>query len=273
MRLRDLVLAVCIAAVGTPAFAGGFVTLSTTAPLRQFGAQNEAADQFWLANGVQTGTDIAMPANFTQLEARQSNIIYQGAKVGTLYDWVLRDTNDNRLVFASRVVLEPLVNGQANIFEINDFFRSGNNGFTVAAAWSRGSTLDLRMYSAARTAQFLLGGADTFDPDIVNMRSDINVSEGNPRSGYYYLKSNAPHYKLATASGNCGNDNPVTPHTFGFKIRQSGEEQQPRINICFDGFVPSSEPPAAAETVPLPLWALVMLAAGLALVGLRGRRR
>jgi hypothetical protein len=129
------------------------------------------------------------------------------------------------------------------------------------------------MYSAARTTNFLLGGSDTFNADITNFRSDINVSENNPRSGYYYLKSSAPYYKLATVSGNCGNDNPVTPHTFGFKVRQSGEEQQPKINICFDAFVPSNQPPPSAESVPLPIWALVMLAAGLAFAGVRARRR
>jgi hypothetical protein len=259
-----------MAAVGTPAWAGGFVTLTTTPPLRKFGAQNPAADQFKLAEGVSTGGgNYAPPSNLTQLEARQSSIMYQGSKVGTLFDFVFRDTTDNQLVFGSRVVLEPIVNGQANIFEINDFYRSGNNGFTIAAAWSRGSDLDLRMYSAARTTKDLLGGADTFDPDIVNMRSDINVSEGNPRSGYYYLRSSASHYTLSAGTGTCG----ATNKTYGFRIRQSGEEQQPITDICFDAFVPSSQPPAVSESVPIPLWALVMLAAGLALAGLRARRR
>lgn len=274
MRVRNFALAVCLAGVCAPVLAGSFATLPTTAPLRKFGLQNPNADPLRLPDGVQTGTDIAPPSNFTQLEARQSNVIYQGNKVGTLFDFVFRDTTDNQLVFGSRVVLEPLVNGQANIFEINDFYRSGHTGFTVAAAWSRGSNIDLRMYSAARTAKDLLGGTDTFDPDIANTRSDVNVSEGNPRSGYHFLKSNAPYYKLATASGACGNDVPITAHTFGFKIRQSGEEQQPKTNICFDAFVPSSQPPVepVGENVPVPPWALVVLALGLILAGLRRQR-
>jgi len=275
MRIRHLALGVCMTAACGPVLAGSFVTLPTTAPLRKFGAQNPTTDTLKLDEGPQIGIEqpgnvilYAPPSNLTQLDARQSNIIYQGNKVGTLYDYVFRDATDNQLVFGHRIVLEPVVNGQGNIFEVNDFYRSGNTGFTVAAAWSRGSSIDLRMYSAARTSKALGGGTDVFDPDITNTRSDINVSEGNPRSGFHFLKSAAPYYKLATATGTC-----AAGGTYGFRLRQSGEEQQPITDICFDAFVPSSTAPVTPESVPVPPWALVLLAAGLALAGLRARRR
>ena len=241
----------------------------------------------------------ALPSQFTVINQRTQNIVLDGSAigqtagvdyvVGTLRDYVLRDTSPtgaNRLVFALRVVLNNTVNGTQNVYEINNVLRSGYNGFTVEAAWSRGSDRDLRLYNAARTATLFGQGTRTYDPDVVLMQSDINVSEGNPWSGWYFMRTNALYCTTASAT---------------LRLYQAGEEGQPVVLETFSGFRPlaaidsdsdgiadgledpncngivdagETDPydpnsPPAARTVPLPPAALAALALMLAAVCLR----
>ena len=167
------------------------------------------------------------PSTYTLLATRSNTLMVGGANVGTLTDFVFRDSADNRLVFGLRVALEQNVNGQPNVFEINDFFRKGSAGFTAQAAWSRASDSDLRMYAAVRTAVKFGQGTETFNPDVVKFQSDINTSEGNPRSGYFFLKSSAPNFKTLAD---------------GLSVYQGGEEGQPLLEIKVPGFVPNAHP-------------------------------
>lgn len=168
-------------------------------------------------------TRFAVPPNFVLLESRSNPIIVNSVNVGTLNDYVYRYTITNELVFGFRVLLG------GNSFEINDFYRKGNAGYTALAGWSRATNSDLRMYAAVRTATptFFPAQTELFDANTVKFQTDINSSEGNPCSGYFWLRSNAPNYKLLQD---------------GIRIRQGGEEGQVVTDIPFPGFVPSAFP-------------------------------
>ncbi len=163
-------------------------------------------------------------------------------KVGTITDYVLRDKRDEKLVFAMRVVLDSTVNGSANQYEINNLFRRGFTGFSAAIGWSRGSDADLRLYNGVRTAQKSFSSAPlSYDPDVIRLQSDVNVSEGNARSGYFFIKTDAPDYATS--------DNAIS-------LFQAGEEGQPLNEAFLTGFIPS----LPVTQVPMPYWALFMLA-------------
>ncbi|MGE0386458.1 MAG: hypothetical protein AB7Q97_17150 [Gammaproteobacteria bacterium] len=204
------------------------------------------------------------PAGFVQLEARSNSIVVGGAQVGTLFDYVYRDTSDNTLVLGLRLVLAQSVNGAQNTFEVNNFFRRDNSGFTtLSAAWSRAENPDLRMYAAARTETRMLQGTETFSLDTVMFQSDVNVSEGNPQSGLFFLKSDALYYRTLASA---------------ISVYQAGEEGQARTEVFLPGFVFSATPdvvdpppPPPPDPVPLPA-TLPMLLGALGALKLRRRR-
>lgn len=235
MRITAATLALWLFAFA-PAASAVYQTLPTTPPLRITGFNNVTTD---LISGLKIPdgpiinsapnalVKYGPPSTYTQLATRSNPLTLNGQNVGTLTDFVFRDTTDNRLVFGLRVVLAATVNGAPNTFEINDFFRKGNTGFSAQASWSRASDSDLRLYAAVRTAVRFGQGTETFDPDVVKFQSDINTSEGNPRSGYFFLKSNAPTFKTLTN---------------GLSVYQGGEEGQPLVEVVVPGFVPSANP-------------------------------
>lgn len=215
--------------------------LPTEPPLRISGFNNVSTDLIAglripdgpiVNNSPGAAIKYGPPATYTLLASRSNTLTFGGQTVGTLTDSVFRDTTDNALVFAVRLVLVPSVNGTANTFEVNDFFRRGSTGFTARAAWSRALDSDLRMYAAVRTAVKFAQGTETFSPDVVKFQSDINVSEGNSTSGYFWLKSNAPTFK-------------TIPN--GLSVYQGGEEGQPLAEIVVPGFVPSAFPDADGD--------------------------
>lgn len=246
--IRALVAAVPIALFATSSFAGSFVELPNSGSLRKFGAQNLAVDQFFINPGPVESTvgginTYGPPAGLTLLTSRDTTVVLDGEDIGTFSDFVFRDSSDNRLVFGGRLALTDVD------AEINDIFRGGFTGYSAATAWTFRTDLDLRLFSAARTNTGLLQGADVFNPDVVNMRSDINVSEGNPNTGWYFIKTNAPFYAL-------GDD--------VIRFRQAGEEGQPVVQSIIDGFVPSA--------IPEP-HEYAMLLAGLAMLALVAKRK
>lgn len=253
MKFNKTLLAAALMLAATAAQAGGFVELPTSGTLRKTGAANQNTDQFFIAEGAKIGelaSDpsinlYAPPANFTLLASRETEVELSGVEVGTFYDYVFRDTNDNKLVFGSRVFLDADA-------EINDIFRSGFSGFSAAVAWTRTSDADLRLYSASRTATGLKQGADVFDADVIDLRSDINEEEGNPGSGLYLIKTNALYYTLS--------DDVV-------RLRQAGEEGQPIVADIFAGFAPTNTAP-----IPEPS-TYAMLLGGLGLLGAVAKRR
>lgn len=237
------------------AFAGGFVDLPASAPLRIDGAGLNAADPMFLGfDATFTGL---LPSGFVELAARATVVIDEGSgqELGTFHDRVFRDTSDNRLVFASRIELTLDENG-FNPFEVNDIQRAGFSGHGVSVAWWDATGADYRLKSAARTAQGLFKtgtgiAPDSFDPDIVDMRTDTSGPEGNPLSGWYFVKTDATAYSLVAAAVN---------------VYSANEDVSPEVfDRWITGYAPTAPVPEPAE------YALFL--AGLGLLHLTLRRR
>ncbi|MEO0972340.1 MAG: hypothetical protein AAFX85_04535 [Pseudomonadota bacterium] len=188
-------------------------------------------------------------------------------KVGVLFDSVYRDTTDDSLVFSMAVRLEdelpqnpgdgPCPNGPGcveNEAEFNFLLRSGSEGFTVQAASAERRDGSLRLFNAARTSAKTLNGATPFDPDVVRFQTDINVSELNPSSRFFLMKSDAQCWQLEADA---------------IEINQAGEEGQPQVSIFLNGFTPR-----ACTAVPAsPLWAVLAFAGLLGVFGTQVARR
>ena len=173
-------------------------------------------------------------------------------KIGNLYDFVFRDSRDNKLVFGTRILLGQSLEQLGNVgnSELNFVYRYGFDGFDASAAWLFVDN-DLRLYEVSRTESFSYT-SQPYNEDVIRMKSDISVLEGNPFSGLYLIKTDAEYYTL---------DN------IGVGYYQAGEEGQAVVGKTLAGFVPSSTPP-----VPEPS-EYAMFLAGLGLIGQVARRR
>jgi hypothetical protein len=285
MKLLHIAAATVMASGSFTAVAGDFLELNKAFPLRLTGANNQNSDRYYLeATQIQvtqefvdidertiplvgssikydaiatTGTiprPVLGSGTLTLLDYRlNEDVMLAGQPIGDIYDFVFRDSRDNKLVFGTRVLLG--LPGQQQNAELNNVFRYGfeedGTTFAAAAAWLYMSPYDLRLYSAARSDKGLLQ-TDVFDPDAVSFQSDINLSEGNPYSGLYLLKTDAMYYTMADKA-------------IGYF--QAGEEDQPVVKAFTGGFVPTNMAP-----VPEPTTYLMFLA-GLGMVGLVARRR
>ena len=284
MLLKKAMFALVAGAFAAPALAGDFKNLPGPVPpattvAAVSGSNSPNADQLYLEAQSFTFLDAAqlipqtieynaiattgtLPRAVTgsgtlSLLAHQvtEDILVGGEEYGNLYDFVFRDSRDNKLVFGTRVML-GVEDDQAQDGELNFLFRhgfkEGATTFSAAAAWLFQTDSDLRLYNVARTGSTSLTAAKVYDPDTVRLQSDVNKQEGNPYSGLFLLKTDALHY--TTASGAVG-------------VFQAGEEGQPAVGADFAGFVPTNTAP-----VPEPsTWAL--LAGGLGMVGFAARRR
>jgi hypothetical protein len=141
-----------------------------------------------------------------------------------------------------------------NESEFNFVLRAGNEGFSVQAASAERRDGGLRLYNAARTVAKVLNGATPFDPDWVRFQTDVNVSELNPTSRFFFLKTSAGCYAVGTDS---------------IELNQAGEEGQPQVSAFLDGYVPQSCEPVPAA----PWWALGGFGLLLILVGGRAMGR
>jgi hypothetical protein len=259
MKFRQHCIATALVLGTSPVLAGDFQTLASTpvnnVPLT-VGASSNAADRLLVdALGItrlsndtaspdfqvltsityeafqRVGTQRQFVANgtLTLVDFNYTpNVNFAGSTqpIGDLYDFVYRDSRDNALVLGTRLRLG--LAGQSSNSEVNFAYRyglqSGGASFSAAAAWLFTGNSDLRMYNAGRTASNSLTGASVFDADTVRFQTDLNLSEGNPYSGLFLLKTNARSYDEAARA-------------IGFF--QAGEEGQPRVGGTYGGFVPS----------------------------------
>ncbi len=188
-------------------------------------------------NGVLTLLDYRINTNVELLP---------GVAQATVFDFVFRDSSDNSLVFGTRYA-NLVNNGQ----EINFLYRYGFEGFETSSAWLFMSDYDLRMYESGRTDDHSFASSVAFDGDAVRQKSDISVSEGNPYSGLYLVKTDATEYTLGNKA-------------IGYY--QAGEEGQAVVGGFLGGFVPT------VAAVPEPSeYALMLL--GLGMVGFVATRR
>ena len=180
--------------------AGGFVELPTSDPLRVVGNGS-------LSSPIMLGYDDTfsgnLPSFFVELASSQTTVVdaETGLDMGTLFDRVYRDSTDNKLVFATRLELGLDENG-FNPFEVNDLQRAGFTGFSAAVAWWDVTGSDFYLKSAARSAQGYQRSSngtgllpDVFNADIVDMNTDTSGPEGNPLSGWYFIKTDATAFQ------------------------------------------------------------------------------
>ncbi len=281
MKFTTALVTAGFALASTPALAG-FQNLPSSGTLRVYGINNILVDPLFITQGAATGGTgtlpfidpftFALPTNFTLLASRSTvfelpitelnpitdTFETEFEEVGTFHDAVFRDTTDNKLVFGSRITMhfdvirDPDTQAFLGISgegEINDIFRYGLWGDDVQAGWTFVTSDDNRLFSAVRSANSTINpdALDTFDPYVVGLASDINVEEGAPVSGWFFVKTGIAEFALV--DGAVG-------------LFQAGEEGQEPFQARIAGFAP--------VPVPAAVWLL-----GSALVGVAGvaRRR
>jgi hypothetical protein len=277
MKLKIAMLATLMALGVNAANAGQFVTLTsgngTNLTLANGGLINGAnslnADKFYIENlasttylaGYEYGSDngtIASTLNYRAFTGANSTFgtltlvdykitenvaLLPGIPQATVFDYVYRDSLDGKLVFGTRYM-----NLVDNDQEVNYLYRQGAGG-NVSTSWTFLSDYDLRMYQAGQTSDFTYNSSVSYVDGIVRQKADISVSEGNPWSGLYLVKTDAVNYGLGA-------------NAIGYY--QAGEEGQSVVGGFMTGFIATPVP--EAET-----YALMM--AGLGVVGAAARRR
>lgn len=217
-----------------------------------YNAKTTAPPRVVTGSGVLSLLDYRVTPDIT-LPVVNANGVPTGEEgaVGDLYDFVFRDSRDNKLVFGTRILLGVNSGQLANVgnSELNFVYRHGFEGYEAAAAWLFVAN-DLRLYEVGRTASVSFTSAP-YNEDVIRMKSDISVLEGNPFSGLYLVKTDADAY---------------TTEAIGVSYFQAGEEGQAIVGRSVAGFVPFTTP------VPEPS-EYAMFLAGLGLIGLVARRR
>jgi len=202
--------------------------LANSINIRCVGVANTANDKLFIASGPSLGDGLyAPPASLNLLETNVNNFQSgSGASYysGTFSDYLFIDSAGS-VVIGSRLFFGTRPDGRPNIAEANDIFRYGYSGYSVQAAWTRLSDNDLRLYSVASTHTGLKQGADVYNADYVDFRSDINASEGNAQSGLYLVKTNATAFKTISNA---------------IEIRQGGEEGQSVLSVTLSGYAPTT---------------------------------
>lgn len=190
---------------------------------------------------ISTGTLTLLDYRVTQNVTLLPNI-----PQATIFDFVYRDSADNKLVFGTRY-LNLVDNDQ----EVNFLYRQGA-GDNPSVAWTFLTDFDLRMYQAGQTDDYSFDTTVDYEPGFVRQKADISVTEGNPWSGLYLVKTDATGYQIGT-------------NAIGFY--QAGEEQQAVVGGFINGFVATTVTP-----VPEPE-NLALFAVGLGLIAGFARRK
>ncbi|BEV08565.1 PEP-CTERM sorting domain-containing protein [Methylophilus sp. DW102] len=172
-----------------------------------------------------------------------------GSAQADIFDFVYRDSADNTLVFGTRYL-----NREDNSEEANYLYRYGFTGYNTAAAWTYSSDYDLRMYQAAKTDSTAGGSVFALSEGTVRQMGDFSLTEENPWSGLFLVKTDATAYTLGAKA-------------IGFY--QAGEEGQDPAGGFIGGFVPTTVTP-----VPEPEnFALMMLGLGVIAAARRQKKQ
>ncbi|WP_047534507.1 PEP-CTERM sorting domain-containing protein [Methylotenera sp. N17] len=196
-----------------------------------------------------TGTNTTGTGTLTLLDWRVTTGVdlAPGSAQADIFDFVYRDSADNSLVFATRYLNVVNNNEEANyLYRYN----ASTGGVSPSVAWTFATDYDLRMYQAAQTSDYTYNGTVALDETAVRQKGDFSVSEGNPWSGLFFVKTNATNYALGDKA-------------IGFF--QAGEEGQSVVGGYIGGYV-------AVTAVPEPE-SYAMMLAGLGVMGAVARRR
>ena len=131
--------------------------------------------------------------SYTHLDVYKRQDLAPGSAQADIYDFVYRDSTDNSLVFATRYL-----NRQDNNEEANYLYRYNFtlDGYNPQVAWTFSGNNDLRMYQAGLTDDHSFNASVPFQDNVVRQKGDFSVSEGNPWSGLFLVKTNATAYEL-----------------------------------------------------------------------------
>jgi hypothetical protein len=258
MKLKKIALATLLAVSATVADAGSFVTLgkgdgTTLTPGNggiKNGTTNPNTDIYYISvlsatyvpgmdNTNVNGNTVATTINYEAFNRVGSNNVTTGtgtlklldwrvttgvdlapnSKQADIFDFVYQDTADNTLVFATRYL-----NRVANFEEANYLYRynfSTTAGYQPGVAWTFSSDDDLRMYQAALTNSISLNNTAPYTVGVVRQKGDFSLSEGNPWSGLFLVKSDAKAFSLKAGA-------------IGFA--QAGEESQVPVRGSIAGY-------------------------------------
>lgn len=196
--------------------------------IRCGGVANSTNDPLYIPTGtLNSDGTYNFPTSLSLISQVDTNFLTgSGATYysGRFSDYVFIDSTTNSVVIGSRLFFGTRPDGLRNVAEANDIFRYGYTGFNVQAGWTRLSDSDLRLYSVASSNKGLGQGADVYDSNVVDFRSDINASEGNPLSGLYLIRTNATAFKVINNA---------------IEIRQGGEEGQSVLSVKLSGYAPT----------------------------------
>lgn len=222
---------------------------STYLPGREYGSADTIASVLNYRTFNNSGTISTGSLTLLDWAVTENFKLVGNVAQGKVYDFVYRDSTDGKLVFGSR-----FINQTDNNQEVNYLYRGGLAGQTVYSAWTYLSDFDLRQYSAAKTNDYSFSNSPAFVDGFVRQKADVSVTEGNPWSGLYLVKTDFTSY--TTGAGAIG-------------LYQAGEEGQAVSGSFISGFVGTVNVP-----VPVPETdTYAMLLAGLGIMSFVVRRK
>ena len=252
------VLALTFAAfAATQAAADGAFTNLLRTPtasneIRIFGSGSAASDPLLLtskwaanANGVTT-PDVN---GYTLLDSKSFPINYTfpgdsaPTTTGTLFDKVYLSPS-NTILFATRISLlsDLTVNPNFGSDEIVLAWRPGFTGYNASVAWYAEGTANARLRAAAYTnaifSSSTTGGTKTpdslYNPNYVGIRTEADVHDGTPNTGWLLTQTNATSYSVLTDSlhlqqvaGANGTTNPARDYFFSSFVPSGAAVPEP----------------------------------------------
>ena len=269
--------AVFAAIAATQAAADGVFTNLPRTPtanneIRIFGSASAATDPLlltskWIANS--SGVTTPEANGYTLLASNSFPISYTfpgdaaPTTTGTLFDKVYLSPN-NTVLFATRISLLSDLTANPNFGsdEIVLAWRQGFAGYNASVAWYQDGTSNARLKAAAYTNSIFgsstTGGTKTpdslYDPNTVGIRTEADVHDGTPNSGWLLTQTNATGYAVQNGS---------------LHLQQVGGANgstNPARDYFFDSFVPKG------AAVPEPSQAALLMA-GFTMLPLLARRR
>lgn len=228
---------------------GGYGQTDTTPPDPNDAATNVCA--LFSSTSPQTVNSSGTPAGYIQVASTTRNIVmnnsytgYANKTVGTLTDRVYRISGTNHYIFGfkySHTDIDYDVNtAGTQYFEVNDIQKSGfNTGSTLDVAYYWSAAADEALFRAGRTSTAVMALPGDPLPDLtaapyalttVDFTTDTNFMD--PYPDLTSLKDSSWMYVKVDANG-------YTTGTCAYTFKEMGQEGQPTIDVCVDGYIPN----------------------------------
>ena len=240
--------------------------------IRIFGSGSAATDPLlltskWIADA--SGVTTPEVNGYTLLDSKSFPINYTfpgdatPTTTGTVFDKVYLSPG-NTILFASRVSLlsDLTANPKFDTDEIVLSWRQGFTGYNASVAWYQDGAKNSRLKAAAYTnavfGSSTTGGTKTpdslYDPNYVGIRTEADVHDGTPSTGWLLTQTNATSYSVLSNALHLQ------------QVAGANGSANPARDYYFPTFVPSG------TAVPEPSQ-IATLFAGLTTLSLMARRR